>query len=158
MSDDEDAENEFNEEALRMEQEVEAWKAKYKQLELKKRESELTLNKVKTEINSLRSVDKHWKDASKSVFLNILDMQRVFSTQVEQIVSSLAVIGRTSDRIQLNATFLKKVKQVIAQLQAKIAMQDDQIVNLTSRIKMLTNELDDKTKKVERLSAGLEEE
>eukprot|EP01031_Cornospumella_fuschlensis_P032831 gene32831-39696_t len=53
MSDDEDAENEFNEEALRMEQEVEAWKAKYKQLELKKRESELTLNKVKTEINSL---------------------------------------------------------------------------------------------------------
>ncbi|RYH29217.1 hypothetical protein EON65_09305 [archaeon] len=158
MSDDEDAENDYNDEALRMEQEVESWKAKYKQLELKKRESELTLNKVKTEINSLRSVDKHWKDASKSVVLNMLDMQRVFSIQVEQIVSSLAVIGRTSDRIQLNATFLKKVRQVIAQLQAKIAMQDDQIVNLTSRIKMLTNELDDKTKKVERLSAGLEEE
>lgn len=148
----------YADETVRLEQEVETWKGKFKQLEMKKRESELTLNKIKTEVNSLRSVDKQWKDSAKATFLNILDMQRVFALQVDQIVTSLAVVGKTSDRIQLNARFLKKVKVVIAQLQAKVAMQEETINTLSSRIKVLTVELDDKTKKVERLSQGLEEE
>eukprot|EP00981_Chlorochromonas_danica_P002320 scaffold446_cov183-Ochromonas_danica.AAC.19 len=148
----------YAEETARLEEEINNWKAKYKQLELKKKESELSLNKIKTEINALRSVDKQWKDGAKSTFLNVLDVQHFFAAQCEQIMSSLAVITKTSERIQLKASFLKKVKAVIAQLQAKVAMQEETIGNLQAQIKVLTVELEDKTKKVERLSEGIEEE
>ncbi len=49
---DEDEEVYENEEVIELRQEVENWKAKYKTLELKKRESDLSLNKIKTEIKA----------------------------------------------------------------------------------------------------------
>lgn len=156
MSDNEE-ENE-NEDVLRLEQEVESWKAKYKSLELKKRESDLALNKIKTEINSLRSLDKLWKDACKTIFHNMRDVQQSFNLQIDQIMDGISAISMVGERIRNRILLMKKVQKVIFQLQRKIAQQDEIILNLNGKIRNLTAELADKTNKVERLSMGIEEE
>lgn len=156
MSDEED--NNENEELVRLEQEVESWKAKYKQLELKKRESDLSLNKIKTEINSLRSMDKLWKEACKTIFMNLRDVRQAFDVQIEQILDGMAEIGKVEERIGNRMLLLKKVQKVIFLLQRRIAKQDETIMALNGKIRVLTSELAEKTAKVERLSQGIEEE
>lgn len=155
---DEDEEVYENEEVIELRQEVENWKAKYKTLELKKRESDLSLNKIKTEINSLRSVDKLWKDSAKSVYHNLTDVKNQFDAQIDQIVDGLSGLTKAGERVSSKIPFNKKVKAVIAQLQSRIAQQEDTIMTLNSKIRLLTSELAEKTAKVERLSAGIEEE
>ena len=147
-----------NEELVELRQEVENWKTKYKQLELKKRESDISLNKIKTEINSLRSVDKLWKDSAKAVYLNLNDVKNQFDSQIDQIVDGLSGLTKAGERVTSKIPYNKKVKSVISQLQARIAKQEDSIMTLNSKIRILTTELAEKTSKVERLSQGIEEE
>ena len=86
----------------KLEEEVESWKAKYKALEIKKRESDLSLNKIKTEINSLRSMDKLWKDAAKTVYLNLKDTKALYDAQIDQIIDGMTAVDKTSVRIADN--------------------------------------------------------
>jgi hypothetical protein len=155
---DEDQETYENEEIVELRQEVENWKAKYKALELKKRESDISLNKIKTEINSLRSVDKLWKDSAKAVYLNLNDVKSQFDAQIDQIVDGLSGLTKAGDRMSSKIPYNKKVKSVIAALQSRIAQQEDSIMTLNSKIRLLSSELAEKTAKVERLSQGIEEE
>lgn len=156
MADDE--EQYENEEIVELRQEVENWKAKYKTLELKKRESDLSLNKIKTEINSLRSVDKLWKDSAKAVYLNLNDVKSQFDAQIDQIVDGLSGLTKAGERVTSKIPYNRKVKNVIAQLQVRIAQQEESIMTLNSKIRLLNNELAEKTAKVERLSQGIEGE
>lgn len=158
MSDEENEDNEENYEIQRLQQEVDSWKAKYKTMELKKREHEIALNKIKTEINSLRSVDKLWKEASKTVFLNLKDVHAMFNAQMDQIMDGLTAVKVAGERVTSKVAYMKLIKKIIAQMQTRIVQQEENIMSLKSRIRALTIELDDKTKKVERLSQGIEEE
>lgn len=159
MEDDEEEEEyNYKEKILELQREVESLKAKNKTLELKKKESDLGLNKIKTELNSLRSLDKLWKDAAKAVCLNIQNMKVLYDAQMDQIFEGWKNVVKTSERIQKRSTNLKEVQGVIRQLQQKIIQQDETIAGLNLRIRNLTTELEDKTKKVERLSEGIEEE
>lgn len=155
---DEEEEQYENEEVVELRQEVENWKAKYKTLELKKRESDLSLNKIKTEINSLRSVDKLWKDSAKAVYLNLNDVKSQFDAQIDQIVDGLSGLTKAGERVSSKIPYNRKVKTVIAQLQSRIAQQEESIMTLNSKIRLLTAELAEKTAKVERLSQGIEGE
>jgi len=143
MSDDEDQNPVEYAEFERISKELESWKNKHRQLELKKRESDLALNKIKTEINSLRSVDKLWKEASKTVFLNLQDVKNSFDLQVDQVLEGLSGISERGERVTEKSFHLKSVKKVIGTLQSKIATQDEVIVTLNSRIRALTAELKD---------------
>jgi hypothetical protein len=155
---DEDDEVYENEEVAELREEVESWKAKYKALELKKRESDISLNKIKTEINSLRSVDKLWKDSAKAVFLNLNDVKSQFDAQIDQIVDGLSGLTKAGERVTSKIPYNKKVKSVIAALQLRIAQQEESILQLNSKIRILTTDLAEKNAKVERLSQGIEEE
>jgi chromosome segregation ATPase len=151
-------EEQESEEVQELRQEVENWKAKYRSLELKKREAELSLNKIKTEINSLRSVDKLWKDSAKTVYLNLKEVKNSFDLQADQIIDGLSAVSKGGERVTQKSLHMKSVKRVIGQLQSRIASQDETIMTLNGKIRSLTTELKDKTDKVERLSAGIEEE
>jgi chromosome segregation ATPase len=141
-----------------LKEELTSWKAKYKALELKKRESDLALNKIKTEINSLRSVDKNWRDAAKVVYLNLSDLKTQFFSQVDQVIDGLNVVCKVGERIEEKQPYIKAVRITISQLQQKVRDQEGVIAKCRSEISHLTAELEDKSKKVERLSQGIEEE
>lgn len=101
MEDDEEEEEyNYKEKILELQREVESLKAKNKTLELKKKESDLGLNKIKTELNSLRSLDKLWKDAAKTVCLNIQNMKVLYDAQMDQIFEGWKNVVKTSERIQ----------------------------------------------------------
>jgi chromosome segregation ATPase len=154
MSDEED--NAFDvEDYNKLKKEVESWKAKCKSMELKKREAELALNKIKTEINSLRSVDKLWKDSAKTVYLNLNDVKKSLDVQVDQILDGLTAVSKGGERVTEKSSHLRSVKRVIAQLQHTISGQSETIAGLNSRIRGLTAELKEKTDKCERLSQAL---
>ena len=48
-------------------QELDALKVKFKATDMKKKEFELNINKLKTEMNSLKTMEKGWKDSAKAV-------------------------------------------------------------------------------------------
>lgn len=125
---------------------------------MKKRESDLSLNKIKTEINSLRSVDKLWKESAKSVYLNLSDMKNQFDAQADIISKGLDGITKAGERVSSKVPYCKKLQTTIAALQKRIALQEESIMSLNSKIYTLTVELEDKTDKVQRLSQGIDEE
>lgn len=145
--------DELNEDELRqaiydLQEEVEEWKGKYKALELKKREGDLSLNKIKAEVNSLRSVDRLWKDSAKAVYMNLTDIKNQFDVQADVIMSGLEGITKSGERVSSKIPYTKKLKAVIAAMQKRIANQEEYIMTLNSRIHVLTVELEDKTDKV----------
>eukprot|EP01038_Epipyxis_sp_PR26KG_P008951 gene8951-12071_t len=162
MADDNDeGDDDYNDNAdeiAALKQEIEDWKKKYKTMELKKRESDIALNKIKTEINSLRSVDRLWKESAKSVHSNLNSIKQVFDVQVDQVINGLSVVAKTGERISEKIPFVKKIREKILQYQSRIAKQEESIINLNGRIRVLEVDLADKKEKVERLSQGIEEE
>lgn len=157
-NDDEQGYDERDSEIETLKEEIISWRTKFKSLEIKKRESDLALNKIKTEINSLRSVDRNWRDSAKVVYNNLNDVKFQFFSQVDQIIDSLTVVSKVGDRIHEKSPYIKSIKVVIAQLQQKIRDQDQVIRGLNDHIRNLTADLQDKNKKVARLSQGIEEE
>ena len=141
-----------------LKEEVASWRSKFKTMELKKRESDLALNKIKTEINSLRSVDKNWKESAKTVYNSLSDMRSQFFSQVDQVVNGLTLISKAGERIEEKGPYIKGIRITISKLQQKVIEQENLIIRLNDQIKNLTAELQEKTKKIERLSEGIEEE
>jgi len=133
-------------------------KKKYKEVELKKREADLAVNKVKTEIVSLRSQDKLWKESSRSIAIAMQNTRSTFDTQVDQVMSGLKGIGKAGHRMKLKVPYLNSLKENIANLQQVIKTQEAQINNLNNKIRVIQADLEDKTLKVEKLSKGLEAE
>jgi chromosome segregation ATPase len=158
MADDGEEEDEKDMEIRSLNEEIDDWKKKYKPLELKKRESDINLNKIKTEINSLRSVDKNWKESAKTVYLSLKDVTHQFGIQADQIMGGLTTFSKTGERISEKVPYFKVLRNSIKEYQERIRTQEMTIMDLNGKIHRLTATLDDKTKKIERLSAGIEEE
>ncbi|KAJ1433290.1 hypothetical protein B484DRAFT_478420 [Ochromonadaceae sp. CCMP2298] len=159
MADDERGDDEYvNEEIKDLQDEVAKWKAKCKTIEMQKRGSDIALNKTKTEMNSLRNVDKLWKDSAKQVFLNLNDAKASFDAQIDQIVGGLTGISKAGARVSGSIPYNGMVRKVIAGLQKRVASQEDFIMALNGQITSLTAELVDNKEKVDRLSAGIDEE
>ncbi len=151
--------------AMKRVEEAEAIKAEFAQLkttyaacEKKRREYEITLNKNKTEMNSLKSIDKLWKESAKTVFNSLLDSKAQFDAQIDQIVDGLSIVSKTSKRCHIYIPSIRNIKQKVSDLQKKLVVQDAEMVQLNGKIRNLSADLADKNKKVERLSKGLEDE
>lgn len=135
-----------------------ALKIKYKDLEIKKKEADLIANKAKTEMNSLRSVDKSWRESAKTVFLNLTDMKNIFESQCDQVVNTLSAIGKVSARVHQRIPVVYNIKTYVGDLQGKNRKLASVVGELNSKIRILTTELEDRQHKIDRLSYGIEEE
>jgi septal ring factor EnvC (AmiA/AmiB activator) len=145
--------------------EAETLKLKYKELEAKykkndliKKEFELLNNKIKTEINSLRSIDRLWKESANAVFINLNSVKSQFDSQIDQIVDGFGMFQKSAVRMGNVIQPMDKVRIQLAKLQKRISQQDSEIAQLNSKVVVLQNDIDEKSKKIARLSEGLEEE
>jgi hypothetical protein len=141
-----------------MMEEYEVMKKQLKDNELKRREAELNINKVKSELISLRNMDKLWKTASKSVYQSLTTTQVLFDSQMDQIISGLTNFDKAGKRMKVTIPVMSTLKAEIAQLQRRVKNQEGEIMSLNSKIRGLEKELDESQKKVVRLSAGIDEE
>ena len=141
-----------------MMEEFDVLKKQFKDSELKRREAELNINKVKSELNSLRNMDKLWKNASKSVHQSLTTTQALFDSQMDQIIGGLTNFEKAGKRMKVTIPVMSTIKNEIAQLQKRIKSQETENMSLNSKIRSLTNELEESQKKVARLSSGIEEE
>ena len=146
------------EEAAAIKAEFAQLKTTYAACEKKRREYEITLNKNKTEMNSLKSIDKLWKESAKTVFNSLLDSKAQFDAQIDQIVDGLSIVSKTSKRCHVYIPSIRTIKQKVSDLQKKLVVQDAEMLQLNGKIRNLSADLADKNKKVERLSKGLEDE
>jgi len=131
---------------------------KYKDLEMKKREADLIANKAKTEMNSLRSVDKNWRESAKTVYLSINNMKNVFESQCDQAMNTLSAVAKVTARVQQKTPLVVAAKLYVAELQAKNRKLESLVGELSAKIRYQTIELEEKQSKIDRLSHGLDEE
>lgn len=137
-------------------EEMKTLKIKFKDLEFKKREGDLAVNKAKVELNSLRHMDKQWKECSKVVFTSMNDVKTQFDAQVDQILLSIGEVDRTGRRIHSHVPKISKIDRYIFDLKAKIKEQEQMIIKLNNTVRQLTSELAEKTEMVKKLSVGFE--
>ena len=100
--------------------EFELLKKQFKDSELKRREAELNINKVKSELNSLRNMDKLWKNASKSVHQSLTTTQALFDSQMDQIIGGLTNFEKAGKRMKVTIPVMSTIKNEIAALQKRI--------------------------------------
>lgn len=131
---------------------------KHKDLEGKKRECDLVITKMKTEMNSLKTIDKLWKESAKAVYSGLTNVKSQFDAQIDQIMGGLSGIQKGGKRMTLYLPTLDTIRILVSSYQQRIATQEGEIMSLNGKIRNLTADLADKNKKVEVLSKGLDEE
>ena len=131
---------------------------KYEDLEVKKKDGEIQINKLKTEVNAIRLVDKQWKESAKVIFESLKSVKSQFDVQANQIIVGMNEIGRTSKRIHDNDPKVRSIDDTIVKYKKRVRDQESTIETLNGKIRTLTMELEDQTDKVRRLSRGLDEE
>lgn len=136
----------------------EALKLKYKELETKKREGELAINKLKTEINILRKSDKSWKDSAKIIASNLSAVHSMFMMQCDQVENGLELVSKVDRRVHSRIPNIYQVKELVNQFQNTTSEQQTEIYNLNSTIRQQQLDLQDKQKRIEQLSYGLGDE
>jgi FtsZ-binding cell division protein ZapB len=139
-------------------EEVERLKEKFKEAELKKREAETTTNKLRTEINSLREIDRGWKETSRTMSKHLMSVVVGFDKQADEIVSGIHSLGNEAIKVTGRSSGVRKVTQYLLKLKNKITAQEEKISHLNSTNRRLQNDLDEALAKVKRLSNGIEEE
>jgi FtsZ-binding cell division protein ZapB len=138
--------------------EIEKLKEKSADAELRKREAENVANKLRTECNKLRDVEKGWRETSKTMSKQLTNVVIRFDKQADEIVLGMSVVASEALKVASRSPSIRKVTILIQKLQQKISAQEDQIRQLNNKNRHLQNELDDALAKVKRLSGGIEEE
>ena len=138
--------------------ELDKLKEKFKDAEMKKREAETTVNKLRIEINNLREIERGWKETSRTMSKHLMSIVLSFDKQSDDIVSGIHALGNEAIKVSSTSPGIRKVTQYILKLKNKISSQEEKISHLNSTNRRLQNELDDALAKVKRLSTGIEEE
>lgn len=146
------------EEADTMMEELATLRKTCKDLELKNREATLTVNKVKSEMNSLKKQDKQWKESAKVVFHSLNGVKAQLDAQMDQIMAGLTAVSKGSFRLHFNVPNVQKCREKVEYYQDRVANGEKIRMQLEAQVRSLTLDLEDKTRRVERLSAGLDEE
>ena len=145
-------------EAIAMKEELDKLKVTYTACEKKRREGEIIITKMKTEMNSLKKIDGLWKESAKTVAKTLIDTKALFDVQLDQINDGLTLTEKATSRCKVYLPSLKKIKDSVMDLQKKQITNATEIMQLNGSIRSLKTDLDDKNKKVDRLSKGLEDE
>lgn len=139
--------------AYAVNEQLQKLKIKYSQLELKKKEVDLGINKDLTELRSLRDLGKQWKDAAKAVYVNVYEVADNLDTGIEVITEKCTTgINEAEDAIQRSIQSIKKVKKVVAQQQRLIKAQQKEIALKTKKISDLEKTLQSTSEKLKYLS------
>ena len=110
-------------------------KIKYSQLELKKKESDLGINKDLTELKSLRGIGKQWKDAAEVISSRTNKLTAHFDTEIDVISSKFTNgVDEAEDAIDRSIKCLKRVNKVVVQQQKLIKSQQKEIEEKSDRI------------------------
>jgi hypothetical protein len=144
--------------ATELMEELEHLKEKFKDAELKKREADNTVNKLRTEINTLREIDRGWKETSRTMSKHLMSVVMSFDRDADEIVSGIHSLGNEAIKVTSRSGGVRKVTQYLIKLKNKIISQDEKISQLNLTNRRLQNDLDEAVAKVKRLSTGIEEE
>jgi hypothetical protein len=144
--------------ATELMEELDRLKEKFKDAELKKREADNTVNKLRTEINSLREIDRGWKETSRTMSKHLLSVVLSFDKDADEIVSGIHSLGNEAIKVTSRAGGVRKVTQYLIKMKNKITAQEEKISQLNSTNRRLQHDLDEALAKVKRLSTGIEEE
>lgn len=133
-------------------------KEKFKDAELKKREAENASNKARTEINTLRELDRGWKRTSAALSKSLTVVVKSFDDQADTILGNMDKMSDDSRRLENRIPSIKKVSLLFGKMKDKISAQEQTIKTLNAKNRQLQTELDEAMAKVKRLSGGIEEE
>lgn len=126
--------------------------------EAKIKELTLQVNKTKTELNSLKQMDKSWKEATKVIHATMMGSKAMLDAQMDQILLGLSAVSKTGKRVHSTVPLVDLCREQYEQLKSRVLKQEDEIIKANAQIRGLTSELAEKTARVDRLSAGLDEE
>jgi FtsZ-binding cell division protein ZapB len=138
--------------------EIKKLKEKNKAIEMSKRELETSVNKIMTELNALKKVEKGWRDMSKSLSKNLADVAHTLDDQAGEIIDGMEKMMKDSDRLKGHTPGIQRVGSILDRKSARIADLDTRNRALTNQVRGLESELKDANEKVKRLSGGIEEE
>lgn len=138
--------------------ELNSLREKIKDAEMRKREAETAVNKIRTEVNTLRQIEKGWKETSKSISIYISNVGQSFDKQVNDVIDGMDRLSEGSVALKRRIPMMRRAKDYVAKLQEKISAQEDTIKKLKNNERRMTNELDELNRKVKRLSTGIDEE
>ena len=139
-------------------EELNALKKKYKVADMKAKEGVILVNKSKTEMNSLRTMDRKWKDAAKSVFLNLKGVANMLDANFDQMTESFSHFKNVNWRIEKNLPGIDRIRINVADMQEKVRVQEKEIMDLSNKNRTLTTELLQAKSTIEKLTTGMEEE
>ena len=145
-------------EAEEMLQETMQLRVTVKDQDAKIKELTLAVNKTKTELNSLKAVDKSWKEATKTIFNTMLGSRAVFNAQMDQVMSGLSAVSKTGKRVHSAVPLVDVCRDKYVDLKGHVAVVENDLIRANAKIRELTTALDEKTQRCDRLSAGLDEE
>ena len=66
---------------------------------MKAKEFELSISKLKTEMNSLKTMEKGWKDSAKAIHTSMTTVTSIFDDQYGQIMAGF--IGQARQQHQI---------------------------------------------------------
>jgi hypothetical protein len=147
-----------SEEAEANMEELHNLRKKIKDAETTKREADIYVNKAKAEVNQFRMKDRDWRNSAKAIQAAFAAAQVGFDAQFSVLDDKLSYFNRKLRNMERNTELIRDVKVAVANYQAQISAQENQIRTMGGRIQKLIVDLEDKTAKVERLSEGIEGE
>jgi hypothetical protein len=118
-----------------LQQELEALKVKIKATDMKKKEFELSVNKAKTEMNSLKTMERGWKDAAKAVYSSMKMVTNVLDSQFDQIIGGLKGFARAQSRIKSNTPKIGNLTAYISNLQKRCSTMENEMLANTYQSK-----------------------
>eukprot|EP01035_Chromulina_nebulosa_P020525 gene20525-26624_t len=138
--------------------ELEELEDKYKQLQLKQKESDIIINKDKTELSYLRNTERKWRDSARKISSSLSVTAQSFNAQCDEVLSGLGRISSSGRRIHEQIPYFEVMKKFIASLQSKIEDQQSSIINLHGEVRRLVNEAIEKDKRIETLTINVNQE
>ena len=146
------------EEAEKQLAEMISLKERCKEAELKKREADILANKVKTEVNALRLLEKGWIVSAKDVFIATRDLTKHINNDIDTIEDRIETINKSSIKLHKKNGSINRVTVILKKLQLTVASQEEEIKNLTTKNQKLVSDLQITSAKLDRIMRNIEEE
>ncbi len=122
------------------------------------KELTLSLNRTKTENNSLGKQDKAWKESAKVVFKSMNNVKAQLDAQMDQIMDGLEGARKASRRCHFFVPKIQEAQDTYRQMQERVKGQEEILMKANASIRTLTKDLEDATYRVNRLSSGIDAE
>ena len=83
---------------------------------MKAKEFELSISKLKTEMNSLKTMEKGWKDCAKAIHTSMTTVTSTFDAQYGQIMAGFIGQARQQHHMKYNIPKINKLTEYIKKI------------------------------------------